>query len=393
MTGVKFLPVFIGAAAALLTQSCVIPADRRVESASLFRASLDESNVVLPKFFSSNMVLQRGVPVPVFGKADPGKTVMVSFAGQEHEAVAGPDGRWETVLDPLKASRVPRALVAGSAVCTNVLVGDVWMLAGAGRMGGQFRRSKEPEAADLAKRASEQRFVRIAHVPHATADYPGSDRAYAEGFLDKRNRWMWNGDNVAYHPVFVFAFGERMFRKTGVPVGVIYMPGDGWEWADVSGFTSAEAFRETEGLEDFSRKVDAFLPETEIGAKALDEYIGRFEAWRGGTVADLDACGGSAAGEAPVLKHLSSGDFCGEFNAMAWPMRRVKARRFIMFVTNPPEGKRREDSRYDLRVEAMRRCISEAFDGMDVAVETMDAKRGLVGQGRDFAEKAAKSED
>ena len=46
------------------------------------------------KIFTDNMVLQQGIDVPVWGKADPGEAVTVKFAGQTRQATAGKGGRY-----------------------------------------------------------------------------------------------------------------------------------------------------------------------------------------------------------------------------------------------------------------------------------------------------------
>ena len=44
--------------------------------------------------FSDGAVLQRGMKVPVWGTADAGERVTVTFAGQEKSATADASGRW-----------------------------------------------------------------------------------------------------------------------------------------------------------------------------------------------------------------------------------------------------------------------------------------------------------
>ena len=46
----------------------------------------------LHPLFTDNMVLQRDIAVPVWGKAEPGSKVVVQFAGQEKPATADKDG-------------------------------------------------------------------------------------------------------------------------------------------------------------------------------------------------------------------------------------------------------------------------------------------------------------
>lgn len=95
-------------------------------------------SVKLASPFTDNMVLQRGKPVTIWGKADPGEEVVVSFAGQKVKAVAGTDGKWRLQLAPMVASKEDRTLTAkgkrGAVEVRNVLVGEVWICSGQSNM-------------------------------------------------------------------------------------------------------------------------------------------------------------------------------------------------------------------------------------------------------------------
>jgi len=88
--------------------------------------------------FQDGMVLQRERAVPVWGWAEPGAKLTVTFAGQEKTAVAGADGAWKVVLDAMAASREGRVLeLRGGAAPvqrSDVLVGEVWLAAGQSNM-------------------------------------------------------------------------------------------------------------------------------------------------------------------------------------------------------------------------------------------------------------------
>ncbi len=92
----------------------------------------------LAHVFQDNMVLQQGVPAPVWGWAAPGTQVEIAFDGQRHSTEAGQDGRWKAVLDPLEARAeggVLKAQIGGVLVTReNVLVGEVWLAAGQSNM-------------------------------------------------------------------------------------------------------------------------------------------------------------------------------------------------------------------------------------------------------------------
>lgn len=70
-------------------------------------------------------VLQREMPVPVWGRGDPGTTVTVSFAEQVKTATTGKDGKWRVNLDPLKAAAAPREMVISDGAGYKVTLKDI----------------------------------------------------------------------------------------------------------------------------------------------------------------------------------------------------------------------------------------------------------------------------
>ena len=52
------------------------------------------AQVELPKLVSNGMVLQRDKPANIWGWADAGEKVSVSFAGQTKTTKSGDDGKW-----------------------------------------------------------------------------------------------------------------------------------------------------------------------------------------------------------------------------------------------------------------------------------------------------------
>lgn len=100
------------------------------------------SLVALPAFaavrpaavFTDGAVLQANRPVPVWGMADPGEKVSVSFAGQTKTVKAGADGKWRVTLDPMAYSSVGRNLTVGGTTSSDVLVGEVWLGIGQSNM-------------------------------------------------------------------------------------------------------------------------------------------------------------------------------------------------------------------------------------------------------------------
>ena len=87
------------------------------------------------------MVLQRDKPISIWGWANPGEKVTVSFAGQTQsdKAHIGVDERmWKITLSSMNANDEPQTLtVRGknkSITLENILIGDVWVLGGQSNM-------------------------------------------------------------------------------------------------------------------------------------------------------------------------------------------------------------------------------------------------------------------
>src|SRR5258708_13421156 len=64
-------------------------------------------DVKLPAVLSDHMVLQQELPALVWGTADAGEQVTVTFGEQKVTTKADDSGKWAAKLQPLKASSQP----------------------------------------------------------------------------------------------------------------------------------------------------------------------------------------------------------------------------------------------------------------------------------------------
>src|SRR5580765_2335020 len=85
------------------------------------------ADVSVAKVFGDHMVLQRGMKVPVWGKAAPGEEIVVAIAGQKQTTKADDKGNWQVKLDELKTCGPFEMTVQGKNTVTfsDVLVGEV----------------------------------------------------------------------------------------------------------------------------------------------------------------------------------------------------------------------------------------------------------------------------
>ena len=103
------------------------------------------ADVRLPDVIGSSMVLQQKQKVPIWGWAEPGETVTVEFAGQKKTVAAGGDGKWRVELSGLKANFKTQSMIISGKnriELTDILVGEVWLVAGQSNMQLSLRRAQ-----------------------------------------------------------------------------------------------------------------------------------------------------------------------------------------------------------------------------------------------------------
>ena len=103
------------------------------------------AQVTLPRILSSHMVIERDLPVHVWGMAAPGEPVTVTFRGETRGTEADPLGHWSVYLKPGAAGGPFQLTVKGvtaaepsaapqTITLDDILVGDVWVASGQSNM-------------------------------------------------------------------------------------------------------------------------------------------------------------------------------------------------------------------------------------------------------------------
>ena len=110
---------------------------RALAATGLFAQGLANAEVRLPQVFGSNMVLQRGQPLRVWGESNPDAKVQVILGGQQASARAGADGAWQVSFAALPVGGPYCLTVTADGATlslTNLLCGDVWLCSGQSNM-------------------------------------------------------------------------------------------------------------------------------------------------------------------------------------------------------------------------------------------------------------------
>lgn len=166
--------------------------------------------------FGEHAVVQSGVPLAVWGMADPGEQVSVAFGGQKPATTtAAADGSWQVTFTPLTGGTRGTMIFHGSNTIEvpDVVAGEVWFCSGQSNMQKIVGTSADAAAEIAAAKAPD---IRQFTVPSKPATEP-RDAAFLIGA-----KWKPAApDTVANFTAAGYFFAREIHRKLKVPVGII----------------------------------------------------------------------------------------------------------------------------------------------------------------------------
>jgi sialate O-acetylesterase len=196
------------------------------------------------------MVLQQQKPIVIWGIANVGEQVSVSFANEAAQTVADENGKWKVILNPLKASFENRDLTikgTNTIVLKDILVGEVWLCSGQSNMEYTMRKNSKvdrKEAEGLSPSPIDELFfahhknIRLFLVNRKELIKPSPTH---EGWDIAEGTALRNFSAVGYF------FAKNLNRELDVPVGVIAssVPGSRIEpWINEEDFTNSAYFKD-----------------------------------------------------------------------------------------------------------------------------------------------------
>lgn len=192
------------------------------------------ADVVPAALFTHNAVLQRDKPIPVWGTADAGENVSVTFGGHTVSTTAAADGKWRVDLPPSPANATASDLIIkgnNTLTLSGVVVGEVWLASGQSNMEWGVH-STYDQALDVPASA---RFPLIRHIKIACtrANAPAATVPVAKA------TWQIAGPaTTGEFSAVGYYFAKDIHEITGVPVGII---GSNWGGSPIEAWISPSA--------------------------------------------------------------------------------------------------------------------------------------------------------
>lgn len=239
----------------------------------------------LHPIFQSNMVLQRDKPIGVWGWAEPGEKVAVTFGNQEQSATAAADRSWKVELPAMPASSDPCKMTIKGKDKTieleNILVGDVWVLGGQSNMEFEIAKVDDGQLEIVSANFPQIRLMTIPQQdgPDQKKSFP---RLYKwHGFFNRHFRqgdWdVCSPETVREMSAIGYVFGRRIHMATQVPIGLIDISRGGTcieTWLPMDVLKTVDTPEVKAKLAEWNTKVSEYDPQ-----KDLEEQIKRYNDW------------------------------------------------------------------------------------------------------------------
>ena len=207
-----------------------------------------EAKVRLAAPFTDGMVLQREMPVRVWGTADAGEKVQVIFADAAVNAVADSAGKWMVELPPMEACKTGRTLAVNDLRVSDVLVGEVWMCSGQSNtdcpIWGYSPRYRDGWGSMMLT-TTDRPFVRLVKTPRAMALDPK---------LDVKVEWrkmtpaLWTEFKAgkALPSAMGYYYALELANALDIPIGIV---DSSWGGTNVDTWTPRSGYKGLSGLD------------------------------------------------------------------------------------------------------------------------------------------------
>ncbi len=219
---------------------------------ALSLASAVQAKVKLPSVFSDYMVLQQKTNAAVWGQADPGKTIEISstWDRKRYTAKADQAGNWKImVATPSYGGPYAMTISDGEpTIIMNVLIGEVWICSGQSNM--EMPLAGWGKINDYEKEIADAKYpnIRLLQAVHVTSNFPLEDaKVTNNGWKPCIPQFVADFSAVAYF------FAREVYKKTGIPVGLIHTS---WGGTIAEAWTSGSTLKNIEDFAAAAAKVE-----------------------------------------------------------------------------------------------------------------------------------------
>ncbi|HEX8040108.1 MAG TPA: sialate O-acetylesterase, partial [Chryseosolibacter sp.] len=206
--------------------------------------------------FSSDMVLQRGRDIVIWGWADKGERVAITFNNLTEKTKADASGKWKLVFPRMEAGGPYEMRIQGRdkkiISLTNILIGDLWICSGQSNMGLSVKNANDAEK-EIA--AADYPQIRLMDIPRNMPTEPVDDIKLAQ--------WKpCSPQSVPDFSAVAYYFGRNLFKELNIPIGLIHTS---WGGSNVEAWTSLDYLTKVEKYKTYPEELAEIRKKMEPG--------------------------------------------------------------------------------------------------------------------------------
>jgi sialate O-acetylesterase len=225
--------------------------------------------------FQSGMVVQRDKPIPIWGWATPGEVVTVAFGDESRSDTAAADRSWKVELPAMPASAESRTITVRGTnetiELTNILVGDVWVMAGQSNMEFELHKLEEGPLEILSANFDQIRLFTVPQQngPDVRKSFPRLyqwndffSRHFRQGYWD-----VCSPESVPDMSGIGYIFGRRIHMATRVPIGIVDVSRGGttlMSWTPIDVLRKVDTPEVVRELTEWDKKIAEFDPQKDL---------------------------------------------------------------------------------------------------------------------------------
>jgi len=216
--------------------------------------------------FGDSMVVQRDMPVHVWGWTQPNIEVHVEMAGHKSDTKSDATGRFDVKLDALPAGGPHQLVIRADETRTfrNVLVGEVWICSGQSNMQWPVANANDP---DLESMTANYPNIRLISVPQVGVQEPKNDFA---------GQWeACTPETVKNFSAVGYFFGRQLHQALDVPIGLI---DNAWGGSSAEAWVNRDVLEKEGKYDELLEKWDT-LANTYDHEAAMATYRKRLATW------------------------------------------------------------------------------------------------------------------
>jgi sialate O-acetylesterase len=240
-----------------------------------------KANISLPRFISNGMVLQRDMPIPIWGWGNAGEKVQVTFKGKIYNTTTEPNKKWKVNLDISDAGGPYEIKIQGENAIQiqDVLIGDVWFCSGQSNMEYELYKAAEKYPNEIA--TSNNYYIRHFQVKRNNSFTMLENVESDKGWEKASPTTVPNFSAIAYF------YARQLYDKYKVPIGLINSsyggtPAEAWmsESAIINYpkyYTRANFFKDAKKVDSVLKSDKLYLDQWNKKVSNLD--LGEIESW------------------------------------------------------------------------------------------------------------------